>query len=63
VQAPQATSAPETIAEQHISVRKPLLVGALAAALVAAIGFGGLIATWDDRRVDTSCESSAAVTD
>jgi hypothetical protein len=33
------------IAEQRISLRKPLLVGALAAALVAVLGFGGLIAT------------------
>jgi hypothetical protein len=36
----------KTIAEQRISARKPLLVGALAAALVAVLGFGGQIATW-----------------
>ena len=34
------------IAEQQISVRKLFLAGALAAALVAVLGFGGLIATW-----------------
>jgi len=36
----------KTIAEQRISVRKRFLVGALAAALVAVLGFGALIATW-----------------
>jgi hypothetical protein len=34
------------IAEQRISVRWPFLVGALAAVLVAVLGFGGLTATW-----------------
>jgi hypothetical protein len=34
------------IAEQRISVRRPILVGALAAVLVAVLGFGGLTATW-----------------